>query len=121
MAESVSDRQSHIIQKFVNSGLTESAALDLSNHFEKMRAHDMMIESVNCAQTSEGELLVLSGQLLELNQRIEAQDSMLEAIQRKDNLRKRYFQSAIDKLPYFRSRRQNHLNLAENAVYLALC
>ncbi|PHM51887.1 head processing protein [Xenorhabdus hominickii] len=106
MSESVSDRQSHIVRTFVNAGFTESAAIDLSAHFEKMREHDMMIESVNRAQTAEGELLVLSGHLMELNQKIESQDAMLEAVQRQETLRRRYLQSAIDKLPVFLSEEQ---------------
>ncbi|PHM39118.1 hypothetical protein Xmau_03023 [Xenorhabdus mauleonii] len=108
MAESVSDRQNHIVQTFTDAGFSESAALDLSAHFEKMREHEMMIESVNRAQTAEGELLMLSGRLLELNQKIETQDAMLEAVQRKDDLRKRYLQSAIDKLPVFLSQEQKN-------------
>ncbi|CDL85204.1 hypothetical protein [Xenorhabdus szentirmaii] len=102
MAESVSDRQSHIVRTFV------SAALDLAGHFEKMREHDMMIESVNRAQTAEGELLMLSGQLLALNQKIKAQDAMLDAAQRQTNLRQRYLRSAIDKLPIFLSEEQKN-------------
>ncbi|MCP9269512.1 head processing protein [Xenorhabdus sp. XENO-1] len=112
MAESVSDRQSHIVQAFVSSGFTESAAIDLSDHFEKMREHDMMIESVNRAQTAEGELLVLSGHLLELNQKIEVQDAMLGAVQRKADLRQRYLRSAIDKLPVFLSEEQKNALLS---------
>ncbi|OKP01604.1 hypothetical protein [Xenorhabdus eapokensis] len=112
MSESVSDRQSHIVQAFINSGFTESAAINLSEHFEKMRERDIMIESVNRAQTAEGELLVLSGHLLELNQKIKAQHAMLEAVQRKETLRQHYLQSAINKLPMFLSEEQKQAMLS---------
>lgn len=111
MAESVNDRKEHIIRSFVDCGYTEAAAVDLSEHFEKMREQEMMVESVNRLQTAEGELLVLNGRLLELTEKLERQDSMLEAVNQAKTLRESRLATAIDKLPIFLSEEQRRAML----------
>lgn len=101
MSESVNDRREHIVRSFIECGYSEAAAVDLSEHFEKMREQEMMVESVSRLQTAEGELLVLNGQLLELTERVKEQDAMLEAANSSKALRQSRLATAIDKLPIF--------------------
>ncbi|WP_426575291.1 hypothetical protein ACP179_00560 (plasmid) [Xenorhabdus stockiae] len=71
-----------------------------------------MIESVNRAQTAEGELLVLSGHVLALNQKIKSQDAMLEAVQRKETCASNICNPPSDKLPVFLSEAQRQAMLS---------
>ncbi|EKN4689530.1 head processing protein [Yersinia ruckeri] len=111
MSESVNERKDHIVKSFLECGYSETAAVDLSEHFEKMREQEMMVESVNRLQTAEGELLILSGRLLELTEKLEEQDSMLEAANNSKALRQNRLATAIDKLPLFLTEEQRNAML----------
>lgn len=111
MAESASDRQTHVVRTLIESGYTESAAIDISEHFEKMRGQDMMIEGFQRAQNAEGELLILTGKILEMTESLHQQSAMLEKAESTARLREKHLSSIMNNLPIFLSEEQKQAML----------
>ena len=101
MMESAGDREAAIIQQCLAQGFSDNAAVDIAQHFERMRSHAMMESVATFADNLEGDLLLLEGRLAETQNLLDAKNALLESVTVGEATRTNALSQFVDKLPVF--------------------
>lgn len=100
MLESAEDRFEVIRSGLVARGYNENQAIDLCQHFEKMRDNAAMFESAD-SSLLESALMIEHGKRLELEDRVKSANMMLESAGELAKARRRVMRDAIGNMPIF--------------------
>lgn len=105
MMESAHERSDAICAGLVERGFSENQAVDIFQHFEKMRENSAMFESAD-SSLLESALMIEHGKRLELEERLKGVQLMLEGAGEQAKARRRVMKDAISNMPLFFSREQ---------------
>ena len=106
MLEGVSDMHTWRLEELIKSGYTEQGASDILKHFDQMQSHEMMFESAQRNVHLQSDLLIMQGQMMELEDKIRQSGTALDEANRERNRRDAMLETAIRTLPIFLSEEQ---------------
>lgn len=101
MMESAADRETRIVERCKSAGFTESAAVDIAQHYEKMVQHAMFESPLIENEALRARMFEMSGMIADLASNYQKTKAMLETAQANEVGRVAAQQAFISKLPVF--------------------
>ncbi|MCZ4061222.1 head processing protein [Pantoea sp. LMR881] len=113
MLESVTNVDQWRVESLINAGYSAEAAMALLSHMDIMKREDAMYETAHRVAGYESEMLMMQGQLLDLQELCRNQVAMLESANAMQERREKMMDMASRVLPVFMSEKQKNalLNL----------
>ncbi|HBM2815711.1 TPA: head processing protein [Enterobacter hormaechei subsp. xiangfangensis] len=104
MNESAEDEEAGVIRALMASGMTQNAAVDVYQHFKRMREGTSLFESATRASAAELELFVMQGQLSDLSSELsshkEQLTAMMESAKNNRSERRKAVRGLLERLPF---------------------